>query len=161
MEDPTTDVVPGDGRKAGQAGQDGDLKVTLLFLVVVTLGIIDVVFAVDSVTAKISSVASFSPAINFFLNLTSSAFAMFVLRSVYFLLDVMVHMFRFLNYGVGFVLILIGVKLIVSDYVDIGLIASCAIILSILLISILASCVFPEDTEKEEANANNDPAPTG
>merc|ERR1712012_418415 len=56
------------------------LRVTLLFVVVVSLSIIDIVFAVDSVTAKISSVSSFGDAANFFLNLTSSAFAMFVLR---------------------------------------------------------------------------------
>jgi predicted tellurium resistance membrane protein TerC len=36
-------------------------KVTPLFLVVLTLAFIDVIFAVDSVTAKVSSVHGFDP----------------------------------------------------------------------------------------------------
>ena len=58
-------------------------KVTPLFLVVVTLSLVDVIFAVDSVTAKVSSVRGFQPQQSYFLNLSSSAFAMFVLRSLY------------------------------------------------------------------------------
>ena len=61
----------------------GAWKVTPLFLVVLILALIDVVFAVDSVTAKVSSVRGFDPQQSFFLNLSSSAFAMFVLRSLY------------------------------------------------------------------------------
>lgn len=134
----------------GAVPGDNKLRVTLLFLVVTTLGIIDIVFAVDSVTAKISSVNQYSTQVNFFLNLTSSAFSMFVLRTLYFVVDALVHMFRFLNYGVGVVLMFIGVKLMIGEYFEIGMGASCLSILSVLGISILASAVLPK-AEKEES----------
>lgn len=126
-------------------------KVTPLFMVVLTLGIIDVIFAVDSVTAKISSIAGFEPRISFFLNLTSSAFAMFVLRSLYMVVDALSHMFRLLKYGVGAVLILIGVKLVLAGYVEIGNLLSGGLIVSLLLLSILASVILPAPAEEEQA----------
>mmetsp|Transcript_11573 Transcript_11573/g.30956 ORF Transcript_11573/g.30956 Transcript_11573/m.30956 type:complete len:524 (+) Transcript_11573:98-1669(+) len=124
-------------------------KVTLLLLVVVSLSIIDVIFAVDSVTAKISSIADLGPKLNIFVNLTSTAFAMFVLRSLYFLLDMVVRIFRFLNYGVGTVLVAIGMKLILSGVVEVGMIESCAAIVAILMVSLVASCVLPEKPEDD------------
>jgi len=119
------------------------LRVTPLFLVVVTLGIVDVIFAVDSVTAKISSVTGLGVGLSFFLNLSSSAFAMFVLRSLYHVVSILASMFRFLGYGVGIVLVLIGVKLILSGHVDVGMFTSCVIILTILIASILLSVAVP------------------
>eukprot|EP00929_Paragymnodinium_shiwhaense_P002614 TRINITY_DN102914_c0_g1_i1.p1 TRINITY_DN102914_c0_g1~~TRINITY_DN102914_c0_g1_i1.p1 ORF type:complete len:480 (+),score=116.50 TRINITY_DN102914_c0_g1_i1:156-1595(+) len=130
---------------------EGRLKVTLLFLVVASLGLLDVIFAVDSVTAKISSVSGFAPAVNFYLNLTSSAFAMFVLRSLYFVLDVLVETFRFLGLGVGFVLVIIGVKLILSEWYEVDMVVSMSILLSILALSMVASVVLPKPVEEETA----------
>jgi len=132
----------------------GRFRVTMLFVVVLTLSIIDVIFAVDSVTAKISSVASFGDLANFFLNLTSSAYAMFVLRSLYFVIHMLVHMFRFLNYGVGMVLVFIGVKLVLGIWIEIGMLVSCLVILSVLTISICASAILPKPKEDD---ANNNP----
>jgi len=129
---------------------DRSLKVTPLFLVVVSLGIIDVVFAVDSVTAKISSITGWSDSLSFFLNLSSSAFAMFVLRSLFAVVSLLSRMFRFLNYGVGIVLVLIGVKLMLSGYVEVGMSTSCGAILAILFASILASVVFPGSGQTSE-----------
>ncbi|CAE8598936.1 unnamed protein product, partial [Polarella glacialis] len=103
------------------------LKVTPLFLVVVSLGLIDVIFAVDSVTAKISSVAGFAPEV----------------------VDLMVHMFRFLKYGVGSVLVLIGLKLILTGYVEVGMLASGSLILAMLAVSVLASVIVPPPKEDE------------
>mmetsp|Transcript_51003 Transcript_51003/g.122039 ORF Transcript_51003/g.122039 Transcript_51003/m.122039 type:complete len:378 (-) Transcript_51003:79-1212(-) len=131
----------------------GSLKVTPLFLVVVTLALIDVIFAVDSVTAKVSSVNGFEPDVSFFLNLSSSAFAMFVLRSLYLVVDMLTHSFRFLKYGVGFVLIFIGIKLMMSGWFEVSMLLSCVLILSLLLISILASwapCFKGEPEELRE-----------
>jgi len=144
---------------AGGASPAGDvpggrLRVTLLFVVVLTLGIIDIIFAVDSVTAKISSIANFGDMADFFLNLTSSAYAMFVLRSLYFVLHMLVHMFRFLNYGVGLVLVFIGVKLVIGIWFEIGMLMSCVAILSMLTLSVCASVILPKPTEEEDA-ANN------
>jgi len=135
------------------------LKVTPLFLVVASLGIIDVVFAVDSVTAKISSVSGFTPSVSFFLNLTSSAFAMFVLRSLYMVVDMLTDKFRFLKYGVGAVLILIGVKLILSDWLEIGMLLSCVLILGLLMAAIVASIVVPAPAEEPAVDEQKDEDP--
>ncbi|CAE7503956.1 terC, partial [Symbiodinium necroappetens] len=131
-------------------------KVTPLFLVVLTLAIIDVIFAVDSVTAKISSVVGFHPDVSFFLNLSSSAFAMFVLRSLYLVVDLLTHMFRFLPYGVGAVLLFIGLKLIVSHWFEVGMLLSSVLILSLLLLAIVASVVFPKADEEDPPQAEDE-----
>jgi len=136
-------------------------KVTPLFLVVLTLALIDVIFAVDSVTAKISSVIGFDPNVSFFLNLSSSAFAMFVLRSLYLVVDMLTHMFRFLPYGVGSVLMFIGVKLIISGWLEVGMVLSSGLILGLLTLAIFASWLFPEPARASEHGAEDledDPA---
>eukprot|EP00933_Yihiella_yeosuensis_P006537 TRINITY_DN11125_c0_g1_i1.p1 TRINITY_DN11125_c0_g1~~TRINITY_DN11125_c0_g1_i1.p1 ORF type:complete len:447 (+),score=73.61 TRINITY_DN11125_c0_g1_i1:58-1398(+) len=135
---------------------DHVLKVTPLLLVVLSLGIIDVVFAVDSVTAKISSVQGFKPEVSFFLNLTSSAFAMFVLRSLYMVVDMLTDMFRFLKYGVGTVLVLIGIKLMLAGYFEVSMLHSSGAILTILAFSVLASILFPENKSDDSAPTQED-----
>ncbi|CAL1143694.1 unnamed protein product, partial [Cladocopium goreaui] len=133
------------------------LKVTPLFLVVLTLAFIDVIFAVDSVTAKVSSVHGFDPRVSFFLNLSSSAFAMFVLRSLYLVVDMLTQSFRFLKYGVGIVLVFIGIKLIISGWYEVSMTLSSLLIVGFLLCSIVASCLpcckeeDVEDVELDEA----------
>merc|ERR1719453_2229451 len=95
------------------AGRETRLRGTMLLLVVVVLQVVDLLFAVDSVTAKISEYD------NTFLNFSSSAFAMLCLRSMYFVLTRLLKYFRFLQYGVASILALIGVKLMVSKWVEI------------------------------------------
>merc|ERR1712151_1369379 len=91
-------------------------KATLLFIVVITLGVVDLIFAVDSVAAKVAMVSQFDDRIDLALNFTSSAFTMLTLRSLYFLIASLVHIFRFLKYGVGLILILIGLRLMLSGF---------------------------------------------
>lgn len=139
-----------------QHPQAASLKVTPLFLVVLTLALIDVIFAVDSVTAKVSSVHGFDPSVSFFLNLSSSAFAMFVLRSLYLVVDMLTQSFRFLKYGVGIVLVFIGIKLIISSWYEVSMTLSSLLIVGFLLCSILASCL-PCCKEAEEAEVELEP----
>merc|ERR1712151_98765 len=95
-------------------------KATLLFIVVITLGVVDLIFAVDSVAAKVAMVSQFDDRIDLALNFTSSAFTMLTLRSLYFLIASLVHVFRLLKYGVGLILILIGLRLMLSKYIQIS-----------------------------------------
>lgn len=74
-------------------------RVSLFLLVVLTLGFVDLVFAVDSVTAKTSMVDQFDHRMDLFLNFASSAFTMATLRSLYFIIGAMVHLVRLLKYG--------------------------------------------------------------
>jgi tellurite resistance protein TerC len=50
--------------------------------------------------------------------------------------------FRFLKIGLAFVLTFVGVKMCISNFIDIPVLYSLLIIISILLISVLASVVI-------------------
>jgi len=117
---------------------------TLLLLVVVVLQVVDLIFAVDSVTAKIAEYD------NTFLNFSSSAFAMLCLRSMYFVLMRLLRYFRFLKYGVALVLALIGLKLIVSKWVEVESLYSLAGICIVFFFSMVVSILFPEAENYEE-----------
>lgn len=128
----------------GQHGEErGRYKATLLFLVVLTLEVVDIVFAIDSVTAKISMVSQFDDRVDLFLNCSSSVFCMLTLRSLYAIVATMVHVFHMLKYGVGLILILIGMKLIFQGYLHVDDWLSCVIMLGIFLVSIVASILIP------------------
>lgn len=86
------------------------LRATMLFLVVCCLEISDLIFAIDSVSAIVAQVN------DFFLAYTSAVFAMLGLRATFFIIDVLVHMFSLLKYGVASVLVFIGVKLILAHH---------------------------------------------
>jgi len=129
----------------------GRRKATLLLLVVVTLGAVDLVFALDSVTAKVAMVSQFDDRVDLALNFTSSAFTMLTLRSLYFLLASLVHIFRLMKYGVGLILILIGLRLILQSHVRVSEALFCFVMLFVFAVSLLASVVLPSPTGKDAA----------
>mmetsp|Transcript_10767 Transcript_10767/g.28614 ORF Transcript_10767/g.28614 Transcript_10767/m.28614 type:complete len:383 (-) Transcript_10767:140-1288(-) len=122
----------------GAAGVKTVWRGTLLLLVVVVLQVVDVLFAVDSVTAKIAEHDST------FINFSSSAFAMLCLRSMYFVLTRLLRYFRFMKYGVAAILVLIGVKLIINPWFHMGEFYSLVIICSAFAVSVVVSVMFPE-----------------
>lgn len=120
---------------------DGKVYITPLFVVVVVVAFTDVVFAVDSIPAIFSITKD--PYIVFF----SNVFAIMGLRSMFFFLSNVMHMFRFLKTGLAVLLTFIGVKMLAHSYLErIGFetIYSLYVILTILGVSIVASLVFPE-----------------
>lgn len=80
---------------------------TPLFLAIVVIGIIDLVFAVDSIPAI------FGITKDPFVVFTSNAFAILGLRSLYFLLADAKDRFHYLSTGLAIVLIFIGSKMAV------------------------------------------------
>ena len=80
---------------------DGKMKWTPLFLVIVVIGLIDLVFAVDSIPAI------FGITKDPFVVFTSNAFAILGLRSLYFLLADAKDRFHYLTPGLALVLIFI------------------------------------------------------
>merc|ERR1719266_1534350 len=83
----------------------GRLQVTYLFVVICCLEISDLVFAVDSVTAKVSAIP------NQYLAFSSSVLAMYGLRALFFIIKDLVHMFSLLSYGLCLILVFIGLQL--------------------------------------------------
>lgn len=128
----------------------GGCKATFLLLVVVALTAVDLIFAIDSVTAKISMVAQFDDSIDLVLNFTSSAFTMLTLRSLYFLIASLVPMFRLMKYGVGVILMLIGLRLMFSRMLNISDLAFCILMLTVFGISMLASIMLPTPAARGE-----------
>ena len=109
---------------------------TPLFLVLMVINITDILFAIDSIPAvlAISNDA--------FIVYTSNIFAILGLRSIYFLLSGLMHLFNYLKYGLAFILSFIGVKMLISSWYEIPITLTLAVVLGILAISIILSIIF-------------------
>ncbi len=118
----------------------GKLHATPLFLVLLVIESTDVFFAVDSIPA-ILGVFEDPRQPDIFIAYTSNIFAILGLRSLFFLLAGFLGMFRFLNVGLSFVLIFVGVKMVLAaaDLFKMDSMWSLAIIASLLGASIVAS----------------------
>ncbi len=119
----------------------GKWLLTPLFIVLMVIEFTDLIFAVDSVPAVFSITAD--PYIIFFSNI----FAIIGLRSLFFLITKVMHLFHYLKTGLAVLLTFIGFKMIVHDWLHhIGFttLHSLLIVLSILLVSIVASFIFPK-----------------
>ncbi len=84
---------------------------TPLFLALVVINLADLVFAVDSVPAI------FAITTDTFIVYTSNIMAILGLRALYFALAAMVHRFHYLKYALAAVLVFIGTKIFVADFV--------------------------------------------
>jgi tellurite resistance protein TerC len=87
---------------------------TPLFLALVIINLADLVFAVDSVPAI------FAITTDTFIVYTSNIMAILGLRALYFALAAMVHRFHYLKYALALVLVFIGSKIFVSDFLMAG-----------------------------------------
>jgi tellurite resistance protein TerC len=114
--------------------QNRKLSATPLFLVLLIIESSDLLFAVDSIPAVLAISKST------FIVYTSNIFAIMGLRSLYFAIAGIMGYFRYLKVGLAFVLTFVGLKMLASFmHLEISIIISLGIIISILLISILAS----------------------
>lgn len=123
--------------------QNGIKIATPLLVVVAVIEFTDVLFAVDSIPAIFA--ISKDP----FILYTSNIFAILGLRSLYFLLSNFIHMFSKLPYGLSVVLTFIGVKMLISPWIHISSPISLGIVGGILIISVIASLMFPGKQETE------------
>jgi tellurite resistance protein TerC len=83
---------------------------TPLFLALVVINLADLVFAVDSVPAI------FAITTDTFIVYTSNIKAILGLRALYFALAAMVHRFHYLKYALAIVLVFIGAKIFIADF---------------------------------------------
>jgi tellurite resistance protein TerC len=102
----TTDEEP-NGRFVINKG--GKSYFTKLSMVVVMLGLIDIVFAVDSIPAVFSIIPDPSKKL---LIYSSNIFAVLGLRSLFFLLRGAASKFDYLQQGIAIVLVFIGIKML-------------------------------------------------
>ena len=94
------------------AGATGKLAwaATPLFLALVVINLADLVFAIDSVPAI------FAITTDTFIVYTSNIMAILGLRALYFALAAMVHRFHYLKYALALVLVFIGAKIFIADF---------------------------------------------
>jgi len=114
---------------------DGALAVTPLMLALVVIEASDAVFAVDSIFAILA--VTLDP----FIVLTSNIFAILGLRSLYFVLAGAAQRFRYVQPGLALVLVFVGIKMAISEFVKIPVLVSLAVIVVLVGGSLVASAV--------------------
>ena len=116
---PVTDKMRGDKFFiAERKGWKVRRVATPLFITLLVIETTDVAFAVDSIPAVFS--VSRDP----FIVLTSNIFAILGLRALYFALAAVAKYFTYLKYGLGIILIFVGIKMLLAMNEYINLIAS-------------------------------------
>lgn len=118
--------------------QNGVKLATPLLTVIAVIEFTDLLFAVDSIPAIFA--VSKDP----FILYTSNIFAILGLRSLYFLLSNFIHLFSKLPYGLSIILAFIGVKMIIAPWYHISSPVSLGLVGGILIISVIASLIFPK-----------------
>jgi tellurite resistance protein TerC len=116
---------------------DGVKMATPLLVVILLIGIVDVIFALDSIPAI------FAITTDPFIVLTSNVFAILGLRAMYFLLAGMHERFHLLSYGLAVVLVLIGVKMLLVDLYKIPVEWSLGITFLVLAATMVLSLMIP------------------
>jgi tellurite resistance protein TerC len=129
---PGAPVMPDEA--VGKA-RPGTLLLTPLALALVMVETTDLIFAVDSIPA-IFAITS-DP----FLVFTSNVFAILGLRSLYFALAGMVKKFRYLKVALALVLLVVGVKMLLAEWLKLALGKHFNLYLLTLILSILAAGV--------------------
>lgn len=123
--------------------REGKYFATPLFIVLLAIETTDVVFAVDSIPAILA--ITHDP----FIVYTSNIFAILGLRSLFFALSHMLSLFHYIHYGLSFILVFIGIKMLLMHYIKIPTVVALGIVFMVLAISITLSILYPEDKFKK------------
>ena len=124
--------------------RSGDWMATPLFLSLLVVETTDLIFAVDSIPAILAISR------DAFIVYTSNVFAVLGLRSLYFALEHFFGMFRFLHYGLSVILMLIGVKMLISHFYEAPLGITLGVVIGILALSVGNSLIWPETEAEQE-----------
>ena len=108
---------------------------TPLLLCLIVIELSDIMFAFDSIPAALAI------STDIFLVYTSNIFAVMGLRSMYFVIRDVLGNLRFLKYGLGVILMFIGLKMLLSaaDICEVSTFASLAVIIIVLAVTVVAS----------------------
>jgi tellurite resistance protein TerC len=134
---PVTDDYKG-GRFFVRNPQDRlSLYATPLLIVLVVIETTDLLFAIDSIPAILAIT------LNAFIVYTSNVLAILGLRSMYFAVSRLIQLFRFLHYGLALVLVLVGLKIVMSRYFPVPISITLTVVAGILMVSVVASVLSP------------------
>jgi tellurite resistance protein TerC len=117
----------------------GKLAATALMPVMIVIATTDIIFAVYSIPAILAITQD--P----FIVYTSNIYALLGLRALFFALAGVMGLFRYLQVGLCLVLMFIGVKMLISEFVHIPIGISLGVVASVLGGSVVASILFPAE----------------
>jgi tellurite resistance protein TerC len=117
--------------------QNRGWRVSPLLLAVLTIEVTDLVFAIDSVPAVLGVTH------DTFIVYTSNIFAILGLRSLYFVLQSLLHRLHLLHYGLAAILAFVGGKMIAARWIEIPTLWSLVVILGTVAIFAAASLLLP------------------
>jgi tellurite resistance protein TerC len=121
--------------------REGKLMATALMPVMIVIATTDLMFAVDSIPAILAITRD--P----FIVYTSNIFALLGLRALFFVLAGIMGLFRFLQVGLCVVLMFIGVKMLISEFVHIPIGISLGVVGTVLVGSVVLSLLLPVKKE--------------
>lgn len=124
------------------------LRFTPLFLVLLAIESTDVMFAVDSVPAVLAVSR------DAFVVYTSNIFAVLGLRALYFVLAGALRSLRLLRPALAIILVLVGVKMLLANVVEIPTEATLAVVAVILAAATAGSLLFPETKKRRSVGGS-------
>lgn len=123
--------------------QTRQLVATPMFAALLVIEASDVIFAVDSIPCILGLTH------DLFLVYTSNMLAILGLRSLYILLADMLHRVQNLQTGLGLVLLFVGVKMMLAEWVEVPQVMSLGIIVVILAGTVALGGIIDKDKPKE------------
>ena len=129
--------------------ENGKRYATPLMLVLVLVEATDLIFAIDSIPAI------FGITRDPFIVFTSNIFAVMGLRSLFFLLAHVVTKFHLLKYGLAIILTFVGAKMLLEHWIHVPIMLSLAIVLGVLVLSIVASLIWPSAKQASEGQTGS------
>ncbi len=127
---------PGEPDKSLDAAKQGRIMLTPLAVALIVVESSDLVFALDSIPAIFAITGD--P----FLVFTSNVFAILGLRSLYFALAGLIAKFRYLKIALAIVLAIVGLKMLLTDYLKSALGPGFTLYLLLVIIVVLGSGVL-------------------
>jgi len=125
------------------------LYATPLVLVLILVELSDVIFALDSIPAI------FAVTTDPFIVLTSNLFAILGLRAMYFLLAGVAERFPMLKYGLSVILVFIGVKMLIMDFIHIPIGVSLGVVGGILTLTLVINAWVNHQTARKESHKSS------
>ena len=142
---------------------DGRRYITPMLLVILAIGVIDLVFAVDSIPAI------FGLTQDAYIVFTANAFALMGLRQLYFLLAGLMDRLAYISWGLSAIMLFIGIKMILHalhengvPVFEVGIGASLTVIIGVMAVTVAGS-LFKTRIDRRRAEAREkgsvDPRP--
>ncbi len=129
----------------------GRLMATPLLAVLVVVEATDVMFALDSIPAI------FAITRDPFIVYTSNIFAILGLRSMFFMLEGVMSRFYLLRFGLAFILIFVGTKMLIMDIYHIPVAVSLGVVAFGLFGSAIGSIIWPQKDPAKVDSKNGMP----